>query len=73
MIAYDLDIISTECDAGKYGVNCTKDCSRYCADPESCDHQDGTCSPCDEWRIGNTCDHELGMGFHFLGQNAYSN
>ena len=50
----------TECDAGKYGVNCTKDCSPYCADQGECDNLDGWCSPCDGWRVGDKCDRELG-------------
>ena len=49
-----------ECAAGRYGVNCQDDCSSYCADPKNCDHQDGTCSPCDGWRIGRMCDLKLG-------------
>ena len=48
------------CDAGKYGVNCQEDCSRHCPDSGNCDHQDGTCSPCVGWIIGNKCDVELG-------------
>ena len=63
MLYYSHDIISTECAADKYGVNCQEDCSSYCADSGTCDHQDGTCSPCQEWRIGDKCDYELGVCF----------
>ena len=60
---YPSIFIFTECDPGEYGVNCRDDCSRYCADPENCDNQDGTCSPCREWRIGNKCDVALGKKY----------
>ena len=44
-------------------MNCQEDCSSYCADSGTCDNEDGTCSPCKEWRIGDKCDYELGMCF----------
>ena len=50
--------ILTECDDGKYGVNCQEDCSHDCA-PESCDHLDGMCSHCDE-KTEEQCDQDKG-------------
>ena len=50
----------TECDAGKYGVNCQETCSSHCPDQGDCDHQDGSCGPCVGWIVGEKCDLELG-------------
>ena len=58
--------VFTVCDSDKYGVNCQENCSIYCADPENCDNQNGECSPCKEWRIGDKCDVELGKKYSLL-------
>ena len=50
-----LHITCTECGPGKHGVNCMKVSSPYCADPDTCGHQDGVCD-CIEWVVGNTCN-----------------
>lgn len=41
-----------ECVAGKYGQNCSQDCSRYCKDSMACDKNTGECDGgcVDGWR-----------------------
>lgn len=35
--------IDLECVAGKYGKNCSQDCSRHCNDSMACDKKTGVC------------------------------
>ena len=52
----------TECDPGTYGVNCSQNCSSFCAGPgKECEPVNGSCTHgCAEGYTGETCsDGEL--------------
>jgi hypothetical protein len=51
---YDPYNCNFHCDEGFYGTNCIKRCG-HCS-KVSCDHINGTCSPCSEDYVGPKCD-----------------
>ena len=51
-------IYSTECAAGSFGNNCTKNCSLTCGDPGVCDKVTGHCNgSCLAGWEGDMCDN----------------
>lgn len=54
--------IFIECSEGRYGVNCSQECSGQCKDNIICEHVTGQCvKGCDVGWTGATCDKGLNI------------
>lgn len=50
-------IYLTECSEGRYGVNCSQECSGHCKDNIICEHVTGQCvKGCNAGWKGSPCD-----------------
>ncbi|XP_062597887.1 uncharacterized protein LOC134259306 [Saccostrea cucullata] len=63
--ALDVHEDASNCEPGKYGDNCEKECSGNCANNAICDPTSGYCpGDCTEGWEGKLCDKECKAGFY---------